>query len=90
MKQNISLGISLVCMAGFLAYDYEAGDDSVIIPVEAIQVHYKHIKTLDETCALEKDDVEWLELTSDLSGWLKMDRLCTPIWDRGKVSWGEW
>ena len=39
MKQNIALGISLVCMAGFLVYDYESGDDSVIIPVE--EVHYK-------------------------------------------------
>tara|TARA_R110001606_G_scaffold363498_1_gene517699 strand:+ start:151 stop:423 length:273 start_codon:yes stop_codon:yes gene_type:complete len=90
MKLNIALIANLLILSAFLLYDYYQHDDSVIIPVEAIQVHYKHIKALDETCALEKDDVEWLELTGDLSGWLKMDRLCTPIWDRGKVSWGEW
>ena len=38
MKQNIALGILLICMAD-LVYDYESGDDSVIIPVE--EVHYK-------------------------------------------------
>ena len=51
MKQNIALGISLICMAGFLAYDYESGNDSVIIPVE--EVHYK--PCVDDACEVESE-----------------------------------
>ena len=52
MKQNIALGISLVCMAGFLVYDYESGDDSVITPVE--EVHYK--PCVDDACEVAGDN----------------------------------
>ena len=51
MKQNIALGISLVCMAGFLVYDYESGDDSVIIPVE--EVHYKPCEAKGDKCTVK-------------------------------------
>ena len=90
MKLNITLIVILLMLAAFLAYDYYQYDDSLILPVQDAQVYYEQIKTLEETCALKEDDPEWIELTSELNGWLKMDRLCTPVWDREKVSWGEW
>ena len=87
MKQNIIAAVALACMGAFLAYDYESDSECNVIEDKPVQVHYRPVKSLSDTCALKEDDDEWLSLTSDLSGWLKMDRLCAEFKGKGKLAW---